>query len=150
MGGGGTPHISIWVIWSDVQTWVGTPHKILRCLSSKGGGTLHILFEGIWLDIQIRVGTPHTIQRTILFELFYNYFWIFLCFRWVVVGWVGGTFRKSIHFVAPSCKLKLAIFSAKLRIQDGARVWQKFALYVSWYNSDVWACLNSLYYTQLS
>ena len=35
-------------------------------------------------------------------------------------GWVGGSFRKYYHFVAPSCKLELARFSAWLRIQDGA------------------------------
>ena len=28
--GGGTPHIPIEVIWSDVQTRVGTPHKALE------------------------------------------------------------------------------------------------------------------------
>ena len=39
---GGTPHIPIWDIWSDVQTRVGTPHKILRCLRSRrGGDTIH-------------------------------------------------------------------------------------------------------------
>ena len=27
---GGTPHIPIEVIWSNVQTRVGTPHKILN------------------------------------------------------------------------------------------------------------------------
>ena len=27
-------------------------------------------------------------------------------------GWVGGSFRKYYHFVAPSCKLELARFSA--------------------------------------
>ena len=37
-----------------------------------------------------------------------------------VGGWVGGSFRKYYHFVAPSCKLELARFSAWLRIQDGA------------------------------
>ena len=39
--------------------------------------------------------------------------------------WVDDSFRKYYHFVAPSCKLELARFSAELRIQDGARVWQK-------------------------
>ena len=29
-----------------------------------------------------------------------------------VGGWVGGFFRKYYHFVAPSCKLELARFSA--------------------------------------
>ena len=34
---------------------------------------------------------------------------------WVVGwvgGWVDGSFRKYYHFVAPSCKLELARFSA--------------------------------------
>ena len=31
-----------------------------------------------------------------------------------------GSFGKSSHFVAPSCKLELARFSAMPRIQDGA------------------------------
>ena len=35
-------------------------------------------------------------------------------------GRVGGSFKKYYHFVAPSCKLGLARFSAWLRIQDGA------------------------------
>ena len=43
---GGTPHIPIEGIWSDIQARVGTPHKILRCLRSKGGGTPHIPIEG--------------------------------------------------------------------------------------------------------
>ena len=30
-----------------------------------------------------------------------------------------------VHFLVPSCKLKLVRFSAQMRIQDGARVWQK-------------------------
>ena len=38
---------------------------------------------------------------------------------------MGGSFRKSSHFVAPSCKLELARFSAYLRIQDGAKVGKK-------------------------
>ena len=40
---------------------------------------------------------------------------------WWVGGWrKGGSFRKYYHFVAPSCKLELARFSAWQRIQDGA------------------------------
>ena len=35
-------------------------------------------------------------------------------------GWVDDSFRKYCHFVAPSCKLELARFSALPRIQDGA------------------------------
>ena len=40
--GGGTPHIPIKGIWSDIQARVGTPH---------------IPIEGIWSDIQARMGT---------------------------------------------------------------------------------------------
>ena len=53
---GATPHIPIMDIWLDVQTRVGTPHKILRCIRSRWG-TLHIPIECICLDIQTRVGT---------------------------------------------------------------------------------------------
>ena len=63
-------------------------HQILRCLRTRGAP--NILFEVIWLDIQIWVGTPHIIQRTSLFELLYDHFLIFLCFRWV-----GGGFETS-------------------------------------------------------
>ena len=35
-------------------------------------------------------------------------------------------FGKYYHFVAPSCKLELARFSALLRIQDGAKCGKKF------------------------
>ena len=42
---GGTPHIPIKDIWSDVQTRVGTPHKTLRYFRSRGW-TPHIPFEG--------------------------------------------------------------------------------------------------------
>ena len=38
----GTPHIQIWDIWPDLQTRVGTPHKNLRCLSSRGGNTAKV------------------------------------------------------------------------------------------------------------
>ena len=79
----GTLHIPFKGIGSDVQTKVGTPH---------------ISIEGIWLDIQTRVGTPHRIGG----ENPYGQ----------MGGWVGGSFRKKYHFVAPSCKLKLARFSA--------------------------------------
>ena len=37
-----------------------------------------------------------------------------------MAGWVDDSLRKCCHFVAPSCKLELARFSALLRIQDGA------------------------------
>ena len=39
-------------------------------------------------------------------------------------GWVVSC-RKYYHFVAPSCKLELARFSAWLRIQDGAECGKK-------------------------
>ena len=39
--------------------------------------------------------------------------------------WVGGSFRKFYHFVAPSCKLELARFSAWLIIKDGAKCGNK-------------------------
>ena len=34
---GGTPHITIEVIWSNVQTRVGTPHKVLEHVEEPGG-----------------------------------------------------------------------------------------------------------------
>ena len=37
ISGGRASYIPIWDIWSGVQTRVGTPHKIQRCLRSKGG-----------------------------------------------------------------------------------------------------------------
>ena len=56
--GGGTPHIPIEGIWSDIQARVGTPHKILTCLRSKGGG--HRTFQlRENIDVHQRVGTPH-------------------------------------------------------------------------------------------
>ena len=48
----------------------------------------------------------------------------FQLMRWFG-GWVVGSAALYSHFVAPSCKLELARYSALLRIQDGARVWQK-------------------------
>ena len=46
----------------------------------------------------IRVGTPHNIDRKNLYGR--------------VGGWMVYSFRKYSHFVAPSCKLKLARFPA--------------------------------------
>ena len=46
----------------------------------------------------------------------------------VVIGWVVPADLHS-HFVAPSCKLKLARFSALLRIKDAARVWKYCLLF---------------------
>ena len=43
----GTPHVPFKVIWSDVQTRVGTPHKVLRCFRSQGGNrTFHLRLSG--------------------------------------------------------------------------------------------------------
>ena len=50
-------------------------------------------------------GTPHKIQSRLLGG------WL--------AGWLGGP-MIIVPILAPSCKLKLARFSAKLRIQDGA------------------------------
>ena len=67
-------------------------------LGGEGGDTAHtLLMKGT-----IGVGTPHNIERLDL-----------AVYR--VGGWVVGgvVFRCLInHFVAPSCKLKLARFSA--------------------------------------
>ena len=48
---GGTPHIPIWNIWSNVQTRVGTPHKILRIKSRslKGGWVGGGLMDRWWV-----------------------------------------------------------------------------------------------------
>ena len=46
--GWGTPHITIEVIWSDVQTRVGTPHKIEFFLEKGGRGAQHIHFDVMW------------------------------------------------------------------------------------------------------
>ena len=58
-------------------------------------------------DVHTGVGTPHRIndEKTRMVG--------------VGVGW-GGPVGLYSHFVAPSCKLELARFSAKLSIQDGA------------------------------
>ena len=57
---GGTPHIPIEGIWSDIQARVGTLHKIPRRLRSRRGETPHIPIEGIWSDGQTRGGdTAH-------------------------------------------------------------------------------------------
>ena len=64
-----------------------------------GGGTPHTQIEGICLEQENPCGR-----------------------------WVGGSFRNSYHFVVPSCKLELARFPAKLRIQDGAECGNKVTL----------------------
>ena len=69
------------------------------------GGTPHILFDGAnnW------VGTPHNIERTR--HPSNSSFLTSLTSIWSA-GWPAGSVRKYNHFVAPSCKLKLARFSA--------------------------------------
>ena len=49
-------------------------------------------------------------------------------------GWMVYSFRKYCHFVAPSCKLELARFSALIRIQDGAECGNKHQLQNNPYN----------------
>ena len=68
-------HIPILDIWSDVQTRVGTPHKILR---EAGGGTPRIPIEIIWSDVETRVGTPHKVIER------------YCCGHWT-------TFKEPIH-----------------------------------------------------
>ena len=95
------------VIWQDDLNGVGTPHKIKKQMllhitphitQNWGGGTPHMK---LWSDVQTGVGTPHRIQSRLL------------------GGWLAGS-MIIVPILAPSCKLKLARFSAKLRIQDGA------------------------------
>ena len=43
--GGGTPHIPIEGIWSDIQARVGTPHKILKCWKIRGGHRTYHLYN---------------------------------------------------------------------------------------------------------
>ena len=58
---GGAPHVPIEVIWADIQTRVGTPHKLGKCLRSGGGGTEHSI-QVIWQDILTRaLGWGHCI-----------------------------------------------------------------------------------------
>ena len=59
--GRGTPHMKL---WSNVQTWVGTPHRIQR---QRGGDTA----QKDRTDEKDRWGTPHK------------------CCGWVA-GWLGG------------------------------------------------------------
>ena len=63
-----------------------------------GVGTPH---KKMCSDVHTGVGTPHRIQSRLL------------------GGWLGGP-MIIVPILAPSCKLKLARFSAELRIQDGA------------------------------
>ena len=74
-----------------------------KTYTGRGGDTAHTLLMGEQL------GWGH---RTTLTEKIYMVGWM--------GGWVDDSFRKYCHFVAPSCKMELARFSAPLRIQDGA------------------------------
>ena len=91
--GGGTPHIPNWDIWSDLQTRVGTPHKILRCLRGIGVGTTHIPIKVIWSNVQTRVGTPHKALE----QLGWGQRTKFLLKKiHMVGGWVGARFFQDI------------------------------------------------------
>ena len=67
---------------------------------NRRGDTAHTLLRGAGETNGVR--TLHNIER-----------------KTELGGWVGSC-RKYYHFMAPSCKLKLARFSAYLRVQDGA------------------------------
>ena len=59
--GTGTPHISIWNIWSDVQTRVVTPHKFSNTSKAEGGWGGHRTFQ-LRLSCQmINLGWGHRI-----------------------------------------------------------------------------------------
>ena len=91
---------------SDVHTGVGTPHKKMCSDVHTGVGTPH---KKMCSDVHTGVGTPHRIQSRLLGG------WLA---GWLA-GWLGGS-MIIVPILAPSCKLKLARFSAELRIQDGA------------------------------
>ena len=78
-----------------------------------GGHRAYFVDGGI-----IGVGTPHNIQRKNLSGR--------------VGGWVDDFFRKYSHFMAPSCKLELARFSALLRIQNGAECGKNWVQKIFW------------------
>ena len=86
-----------------------------------GGGTPHIFSEpgpigGGGHRTSKQAPSTGGGHRTTLTEKIYMVGWMG---GWVD-GWMVYSFRKYCHFVAPSCKLELARFSALLRIQDGA------------------------------
>ena len=89
---GGTPHIPIWIIWSDVITRVGTPHKILRYFWSRGGG--HRTFK-LRLSGQIfKLGWGH---RTKFYDVWeaggggHHTFKLRLSGQIFILGWVHST-----------------------------------------------------------
>ena len=89
-------YIPIEGFWSYVQTRVGTPHNILRCLRNRAGGhrTFHLRVSGQMFK---QVGTPH-IKKSKNTS--------------AAGGFYIGTIMPLRHSVAPSCKLELARFSA--------------------------------------
>ena len=66
------------------------------------------------LDVQTGVGRPHRIQRHRGGDTTQNQS------RLLAVWLACSMIIVPMPILAPSCKLKLARFSAKLRIQDGA------------------------------
>ena len=61
----GTPHIPFWEILSDVQTRVGTPHKILRCLRSRGDTAHSNWGYLVWYSHQGGAPVPNWTKITI-------------------------------------------------------------------------------------
>ena len=82
---------------SNIYTGVGTPH-ITPHTTQNQGGTPH---KKMCSDVHTGGGDTAQNQSRLL------------------AGWLGGP-MIIVPILAPSCKLKLARFSAKLRIQDGA------------------------------
>ena len=116
--GGGTPHRK------SVYREGGTPHIFSEQGANRGGGHRTYFFEGVTIGFWENhilggwghrtyfvngVGTPHTIERTRFSALLR----IQDGFPTDAVGgWVVGSAALYSHFVAPSCKLELARFSA--------------------------------------
>jgi hypothetical protein len=63
--------------------------------------------------------------------------------------WVGGPVGKYNHFVAPSCKLRLARFSARLKFQDRAECGNKPVVFSYLYNVSIHINLLQLGYGRL-
>ena len=112
--GGGTPHITP----HNTQNQ-GGGHRTRKCVQMFTLGWGHrtrkcvqmfTLGWGHRTEFKERGGGHRTNQSRLLAG------WL--------AGWLGGWLAGSMIIVpilAPSCKLKLARFSAKLRIQDGAQ-----------------------------
>ena len=58
---------------------------------------------------------------------------------------VWFSFRKYFHFVAPSCKLRLARFSDYLRIQDGAECGNRRTIFRKLFNTTKACPISQLY-----